>query len=172
MIIDALYQVENVPFYSYFLQNFYCKQICPTFIILFSNVRILLVISWHSFELTFYVEQCCPIELSVIMEMFYPVISETVATSHMWLLYLRSKFFFLILVIFWRAFLWLQYAGFSLQWLLLLWSTGSRVLSSYSTWAQLLRSMWDLPGPRIEPVSPALEGEFFTTVSPGKPLSF
>ena len=30
--------------------------------------------------------------------------------------------------------------------------------------------MWDLPGPGIEPVSPALAGGFLTTVPPGKPL--
>ena len=28
--------------------------------------------------------------------------------------------------------------------------------------------MWDLPGPGIEPVSPALAGGFLTTVPPGK----
>ena len=32
--------------------------------------------------------------------------------------------------------------------------------------------MWDLPGPGIEPVSPVLEGEFFTTEPPGKPEHF
>ena len=31
--------------------------------------------------------------------------------------------------------------------------------------------MWDLPRPRIEPVSPALAGRFSTTVPPGKPYS-
>ena len=30
--------------------------------------------------------------------------------------------------------------------------------------------MWDLPGPGIEPVSPALAGGFLTTAPPGKPL--
>ena len=30
--------------------------------------------------------------------------------------------------------------------------------------------MWDLPGPGIEPVSPALAGGFLTTVPPGKSL--
>ena len=30
--------------------------------------------------------------------------------------------------------------------------------------------MWNLPGPGIEPVSPALAGRFFSTVLPGKPL--
>ena len=29
--------------------------------------------------------------------------------------------------------------------------------------------MWDLPGPGLEPVSPALAGGFFTTAPPGKP---
>ena len=29
--------------------------------------------------------------------------------------------------------------------------------------------MWDLPGPGIEPVSPALAGGFLTTAPPGKP---
>ena len=28
--------------------------------------------------------------------------------------------------------------------------------------------MWDLPGPGIEPVSPALAGRFLTTAPPGK----
>ena len=30
--------------------------------------------------------------------------------------------------------------------------------------------MWDLPGPGLEPVSPALAGRFLTTVPPGKSL--
>ena len=34
--------------------------------------------------------------------------------------------------------------------------------------AQLLHSMWDLPGPGIEPVLPALAGGFLTTAPPGK----
>ena len=32
--------------------------------------------------------------------------------------------------------------------------------------------MWDLPGPGLEPVSPALEGGFLTTVPPGKSQKF
>jgi len=32
--------------------------------------------------------------------------------------------------------------------------------------------MRDLPGPGIEPVSPALTGGFFTTEPPGKPENF
>ena len=32
----------------------------------------------------------------------------------------------------------------------------------------LLRSMWDLPKPGLEPMSPALAGGFLTTVPPGK----
>ena len=42
-------------------------------------------------------------------------------------------------------------------------------LSSCGSRAQLLRSMWDLPGPGLEPVSLALAGGFFTTAPPGKP---
>ena len=30
--------------------------------------------------------------------------------------------------------------------------------------------MWDLPGPGLEPVSPALAGGFLTTAPPGKSL--
>ena len=77
----------------------------------------------------------------------------------------------------------------SLQWLLLLWSTGSRHtgsvvvarglsscgsqtlehrLSSCGSRAQLLCGMWDLPGPGLEPVSPALAGGILTTAPPGK----
>ena len=71
--------------------------------------------------------------------------------------------------------------SFSLRWLLLLWSTGSRhagfsscgpralehSLSSGAR-AYLLRGMWDLPGPGLEPRSPALAGGFLTTAPPGK----
>ena len=32
-----------------------------------------------------------------------------------------------------------------------------------------LQGTWDLPGPGIKPVSPALTGRFFTTEPPGKP---
>ena len=42
-------------------------------------------------------------------------------------------------------------------------------LSSCVSWAQLLRGMWDLPRPGLEPVSPALAGRFSTTAPPGKP---
>ena len=42
-------------------------------------------------------------------------------------------------------------------------------LSSCGAWAQLLHGMWDLPGPGLKPVSPALAGGFLTTAPPGKP---
>ena len=45
-------------------------------------------------------------------------------------------------------------------------------LSSCGAWAQLLRGMWDLPGPGIEPVSPTLAGGILTTAPPGKPFFF
>ena len=80
----------------------------------------------------------------------------------------------------------LRCAGFSLRWLLLLLSTGSRragfsscgsrVLecrsSSCGARAQLLHGLWDLPGPGLEPMSPPLAGRFLTTVPPGKPYYY
>ena len=74
--------------------------------------------------------------------------------------------------------------GLLIAWLLLLRSTGSRRagfssyglqalerrLSSCGTRAYLLRGMWDLPGPGIKPVSPALAGGFLTTAPPRKSL--
>ena len=45
----------------------------------------------------------------------------------------------------------------------------TRRLSSCGSRAQLLRGMWDLPRPGLEPVSPALAGRFSTTEPPGKP---
>ena len=78
----------------------------------------------------------------------------------------------------------LQCAGFSLRWLLSSRSMGSRYsgfsscgtralerrLNSCGALAYLLCGMWDLPGPGIEPMSPALVGGFLTTAPPGKPL--
>ena len=55
-------------------------------------------------------------------------------------------------------------------------SCGSRALehrlSSCGTWTLLLHGMWDLPGPGLEPMSPALAGGFLTTVPPGKSLYY
>ena len=48
----------------------------------------------------------------------------------------------------------------------------TRRLSNCGSWAQLLRGMWDLPRPGLEPVSPALAGRFSTTAPPGKPWFF
>ena len=44
----------------------------------------------------------------------------------------------------------------------------TRKLSNCGSRAQLLRGMWDLPGPGLEPVSPSLAGRFSTTAPPGK----
>ena len=44
-------------------------------------------------------------------------------------------------------------------------------LSSCGSRAQLLRGMWDLPRPGLEPMSPALAVRFSTTEPPGKPHS-
>ena len=42
-------------------------------------------------------------------------------------------------------------------------------LSNCGSGAQLLHSMWDLPRPGLEPVSPALAGRFSSTEPPRKP---
>ena len=54
--------------------------------------------------------------------------------------------------------------GFLLQ------STGARCsgYSSCGLWASLLHGMWNLPGPGIEPMSPALAGELPSTIPSGK----
>ena len=41
-------------------------------------------------------------------------------------------------------------------------------LNSCGSGAQLLHSMWHLPGPRVEPMSPALASRFVTTEPAGK----
>ena len=85
-----------------------------------------------------------------------------------------------------RATLQLQWSYFSLRWLVLLQSTGSRCMGfcSYGSWAleprlnlcgaqpSLLHGMWVLPGPGIEPVSPALAGRFLSTRLLGKSLNW
>ena len=45
----------------------------------------------------------------------------------------------------------------------------TRRLSNCGSRAQLLRGIWDPPGPGLEPVSPALAGGLSTTAPPGKP---
>ena len=45
----------------------------------------------------------------------------------------------------------------------------TRRLSNCGSWVQPLRSMWDLPRPGLEPMSPALAGRLSTTAPPGKP---
>ena len=60
------------------------------------------------------------------------------------------------------------------------WALGHSSFSSCHTWGlnscgtqvQLLRGMWDLHNPGIEPMSPALAGGFFITDPLGKLLSF
>ena len=83
----------------------------------------------------------------------------------------------------------LRCLDFLLQWLLLLWSMGYRArrlhspgssgvavpppecrLGSCGAQAQPLCSMWDRPGPGIEPASPALADGLSTTEPPGKSL--
>ena len=50
------------------------------------------------------------------------------------------------------------------------WGSGAleHRVSSWGAQASLLCGMWELPGPGIEPVSPALAGRFFSNEPPGK----
>ena len=48
------------------------------------------------------------------------------------------------------------------------WTPGHAGFSSCGPRAQLLQGMWDLPGPGIEPESPASQGRLPTTGLPGK----
>ena len=50
-----------------------------------------------------------------------------------------------------------------------LWLAGSRV-QAQQLWrtGSVAPGMWDLPGPGVEPVSPALAGRFLTIAPPGK----
>ena len=43
-----------------------------------------------------------------------------------------------------------------------------RRLSSCGTWAYVFHGTWNLPGPGIEPTSPALSVEFLFTIPRGK----
>ena len=74
----------------------------------------------------------------------------------------------------------LRYVGFSLQWLLLFRSTGSRCVGSVLAACRLQRvgsvvvvqglsCTWNPPEPRIEPMCPALASEFLTIEPPRKP---
>ena len=68
------------------------------------------------------------------------------------------------------SFLQLQCVGFSLQWLLsLLRTTLGHRLSGCGARAQLLRSLWDLPGPGIKPASPYIARRILTLDHQGRP---
>ena len=96
---------------------------------------------------------------------------------YFWLRWLYLAVCMLSLVVASRGYSSLQCMGFSLRWLLLLRSMGSRHagvrscgsralerrLSSCGAWASLLCGVWELPGPGLEPLSPALAGGFLTT---------
>ena len=45
---------------------------------------------------------------------------------------------------------------------------GHEGFSNCGTWASLPHDIWNLSGPGIKPVFPALEGRFLTTGPPGK----
>ena len=93
---------------------------------------------------------------------------------------LKNKF--ILFISFWLHWVFVAACGLSLVvasggcsslWCAGFTSGGSRALelrlSSCGMRALLLHGMWDLPGPGLEPMSPALAGGFLTTAPPGKP---
>ena len=66
----------------------------------------------------------------------------------------------------------LQCSGFSLQWLPLCRAQALGTQASVVLVPGLLAAPWhvEIPGPGIEPASPALQGEFLSIGPPGKPL--
>ena len=100
------------------------------------------------------------------------ILHKTYLFIYFWLRWVFIAACGLPLVVASRGYSSLQGTGFLFRWLPLLQSTGSRhaVFSSCGTQAQMLRGMWDLPGPGLEPLSPALAGGFPTTVPPGKSM--
>ena len=150
----------SVPFYTF------CHRVEPFFL--------------PSFQL-----YCLSFELAVLLRdlEFFFLISLFILFIYFWLHCVFVAVHGLSLVAASGDYSSLRWVGFSLRWLLLLRSTGSRHagfsscgsralerrLSSCGAWALLLRGMWDLPGPGLEPVSPASAGGFPTTAPPGKP---
>ena len=120
-------------------------------------------------------------ELSLLIFLFFKLIC-----FYFWLCWVFVVVRGLSLVVVSGGYSSLWCAGVSLWWLLLLRSLGSRHVgfSSCGPWALecrlsncgaqalLLRCMWDLPGPGIEPLSLALAGGFLTTAPQGSPVDF
>ena len=105
--------------------------------------------------------------------------------------FLISFFFLIYFIYFWLCWVFVSVRGLSLvvasgghssSWCvglslsrpLLLRSTSSRRAGSVvvAHGPSCSTGMWDLPGPGLESVSPALAGRFSTTVPPGKPSDF
>ena len=125
-------------------------------------------------------------EMQILLFFFFFLIYVFILFISFWLRWVFLAACVLSLVAASRGYSSLWCAGFSLWWLFLLRSSGSRHagfsscglralerwLSSCGAWASLLRGMWELPGPGLEPLSPALAGGFLTTAPPGKPTPF
>ena len=120
--------------------------------------------------------------LTLIPLKYYSILIGFIFLIYFWLRWVFITAHGLSLVVASGSYSSLRCTGFSLWWLLLLQSMGSRHtgfsncgsralehrLSSCGARAQLLHGMWDLPGPGLQPVSPALAGGFLTTAPPGK----
>ena len=114
--------------------------------------------------------------------MYFSVSLELYLFIYYWLCWVFTAVHRLSLVTPSRGYSSLQCAGFSLQWRLLLWMTGSRCpgfshcstqaqelgsqaleyvgFSSWGMWAYFLQGMWNPTGAGIKPVSPVLAGKY------------
>ena len=140
-------------------------------------------ISWSCEMLQFSV----PLKSSVVLIYKMGIITYAF-TSKYWFFFLYKFIYFIYLFfgctgssLLHMGFLQLRRTGATLAVCVLLIAVASLVaehgfqahgLSRCGARAQLLRDMWDLPGPGIEPMSPALAGGFFTTAPPGKSLKY
>ena len=96
-----------------------------------------------------------------------------------WDIYIYSNFPPFLFLIFFKKFIyfWLHWIFVAVHGLLIavaslvaerrLYGDWASVVGS--SWASLPCSMWNLPGPGIEPMSPALAGGFSATMPPGTP---
>ena len=139
-------------------------RLLPTSYFIFGSVTV------FKFESSIFCDTGFQLEMHVRLTYRAFFFSKIYLFVYFWLSWVFVAAHGLSLVVVSRGYPLLRCAGFSLRWLFLLWSMDSRHVgfSSCGAWASLLCSMWGLPGPGLEPMSPALAGGFLTTAPPRK----
>ena len=128
------------------------------------------VIHHCSFDLHFSDNKWCWASFHVFVSHLYVFFGEMSVYLFIWLCWIFLAVWGLSLFVLHGSYSPAVVCGFLISVASLLQSMGSRHVgfSSCSSRASLLCSMWDLPKPGTEPVSPALQGIFLTTGSLGK----